>query len=109
MINYTWQFNPLQVIYNSGSMQNIITAVRYQLIATDTVSSNQKVFIDTVQLNPPTSESFIPFTSVTKEQVTSWVEAQLGNEVNDIKSRLSASIASELAPTSGIVSPPWIN
>jgi len=109
MIEYTWEFNPLQVVYDSGSMQNIITAVRYHLIVKDTVSSNEKVFIGIAELNPPTSESFTPFTNVTKEQVASWVEAQLGNEVNDIKSRLSASIASELTPTSGIVSPPWLN
>jgi hypothetical protein len=112
MIQYDWGFSSIQVIYDSGSMQNIVNNVRWQLMATYNSGSQniQKVSSRNIELPAPNPESFIPFVNITKEQMTTWVENTLGNDIVDsIKDQLSSSIAQDLNPTVGIVQAPWIN
>ena len=112
MIQYDWGFSSIQVIYDSGNMQNIVSNVRWQLVATYNSGSQniKKISSSNIELPAPNPESFIPFANITKEQMTVWVENTLGEEtVNSIKNQLSSSISQDLNPTTGIVQAPWIN
>lgn len=107
-IVYSWNFNPLEVVYNEDSMTNVVNTVHWQLYATHTSASITVQNIGTVGLETPVSESFVPYSELTKEIVTGWVEAKLGEEhINNMKSGLSASISDRLFPVRGTMTPPW--
>lgn len=112
-ITYNWNFSPLEIVYNEGEMTDVIQTVHWQYSATYGTNESSSIFkqsIGTVSLPAPHSASFIPFADVTKEMVTTWVTDTLGSgSVENIQQTLSASIAYDLHPTRGIVSPPWIN
>jgi hypothetical protein len=113
-ITYNWTFSPMEITYHSASMQDIINVVHWQMhaiyLSGSETGSMTKTSIGTIGFGSPDPENFIPFADVTKEQVTAWVEGQMGEEqVNNMKAGLSASIAYDLHPTRGIVSPPWID
>lgn len=110
-IQYQWNFNPLEIVYQEDTMQDVISAVHWQLQASYT-SSQSSSFIQTsfgkVEFGPPNPNSFIPFVDVTKELVTGWVESSMGeSRINLLKTGLSSSIAYQIHPSSGTVSPPW--
>ena len=107
-IVYSWEFNPLEIIYNQDGMTNVIKTVHWQYIAT--MGDISKQTINSVELPAPHSASFTPFNSVTKETVTNWVIDRIGGDstVQTMQSQLSSSIAIELLPKSGLVSPPWV-
>jgi hypothetical protein len=105
-IVYSWNFNPLEVIYNEQSLTNVVNVVHWQYTAThgDITSTN----IGTVGLESPTENSFITFDMLTKEIVTEWVTAKLGEEyINNMKANLSNTINKQLFPVGGVISPPW--
>lgn len=113
-IMYNWNFNPLEIIYDEKGLTDVIHVVHWQYSATHETSPSSSVFqqsIGTVTLPIPTEpEGFISFADVTKEQVIDWVVAELGEEnVIQIQESLSGSIAHQVNPTKGIVSPPWAN
>lgn len=110
-ITYNWEFNPLEVVYNKEGMVDVIRLVHWEYTATATTDSGtiEEKLIGTVGLPSPILGSFIPFTDVTKEMVTGWVVTQLGTKkVEDIQKKLSSSIAYQLSPIVGLVSPPWV-
>jgi hypothetical protein len=103
---YSWNFNPLEVVYNEQSLANVVTVVHWQYTAThgDITSTN----IGTVGLDSPAENSFITFDTLTKEIVTEWVTAKLGEEyINAMKVNLRNSINKQLIPVSGVISAPW--
>ena len=106
-ISYDWNFNPLEVVYNEDVLQNVVHTVHWQYRATHPSASQNA--IGTVSLEAPTSASFVPFESLTKETVTFWVEAKLGESViMDLQTSLSQSLNKIIFPTGGQLAPPWI-
>lgn len=111
-ISYSWNFNPLEIVYNNEGMTDVIETVHWQYIATLPTGTDpiQQQIIGSIKLQSPSVEGFIPFTNVTKETVTAWVVAELGNEkIVEIETNLSKSIAVIASPINGIVPPPWEN
>jgi len=111
-ITYTWNFSPLEIVYNEGEMTDVIQIVHWQYAATytDETQNVTKQSIGTIGLPAPHSASFTPFADVTKEMVTDWVTTAMGTEqIDSMQQSLSASIAYDLHPTRGVVSPPWID
>jgi len=107
-IVYNWNFHPLEVVYNEDTLTNVVSTVHWQLQATHQSSSILVQNIGTVGLETPATESFVPFENLTKEIVTGWIEAKLGEEaITNMKASLSASINEKLNPTKGNMSPPW--
>lgn len=107
-IVYSWNFNPLEVVYNEDSLVNVVNVVHWQLSATHTSSSLMVQNIGTVALEPPTSGLFIPFNELTEEVVSGWVESKLGEDViTNMRTSLSSSISERLNPVKGTVLPPW--
>lgn len=109
-IMYSWNFHPLEVVYNENSMTNVVNIVHWQYIAKHVPSDTTIQNIGTVGLESPTPESFIPFENLTKEEITAWVEAKLGEEaISNMQTNLSSSLNSKVFPTRGTVSAPWSN
>lgn len=107
-IVYNWNFSPLEVIYNEDTLTNVVNIVHWQYSATHTPSQLMLQNIGTVSLDTPTTESFVPFENLTKEMVTDWVVAKIGNdEVSRMQTSLSASIGDKLHPIKGQMLPPW--
>lgn len=105
---YSWNFNPLEIVYNEENMADVIDIVHWQYSATDEDTGTTTQSIGTIKLPTPTAESFIPFANVTKSDVTSWVETAMGTEtLQSMQSNLSVQINNILNPTKGTVSPPW--
>lgn len=106
-IVYSWEFGSLEVIYNQEGMTNIIKTVHWEYVAI--LDGTSKRIINSLPLPSPSAESFVPFNLVTKEMVTDWVIDKIGGItiVQNMQNQLSSSIALELAPLQGVVSPPW--
>ena len=106
-ITYSWNFNPLEVVFNEEAMTNVIDVVHWQY--TGTLDDTSITNIGTIKLAQPTPEGFIPFENVTKEMVTSWVETTMGeDQITSMQTSISSSINTKLHPTRGPVSPPWV-
>lgn len=109
-IVYDWNFNPLEVVYNEDVLTNVVNVVHWQYTGTYTSGSINLYdrYVGTVSLDTPTSASFIPFESLTKETVEGWVTAKLGEErIAGMNTNLSSSLNNQLFPVKGILSPPW--
>ena len=114
-ITYTWTFNPLNVTYQSASLQNVVTNVHWQAHATTEGTSSLGVSgsftkrrIGTEQLGPAPAASFTNFDDLTHNQVFAWVTSSMGDtEYNTILNNLSSSLATQLNPATGTKSSPW--
>ena len=114
-ITYTWTFDPLDVTYQSASLQNVVTTVHWQAYATTEVTSSlgasgsfTKRRIGTEPLDPVSSASFTNFDDLTHNQVFAWVTSSMGDTVyNAILNRLSSSLATQLNPATGKKNAPW--
>ena len=105
-IVYSWNFNPLEIVYNEETLTNVVTVVHWQYVATHVSASQQS--IGTVSLDTPSAEAFIPFESLTKEMLVDWVEAKLGEStITQMQNTLSQSLNNIIFPKSGQVAPPW--
>ena len=106
-ITYAWDVATVDTYPTKSSKSDVIYSVHWQLNATDGVNNDAsgnpqtaghfgKVTLDTSDLS-----SFIAFASVTKSNVQSWVETELGSSrVTAIKASLDADIAEKVTPTS---------
>lgn len=102
-IEYTWTFSSLEVELSQNGLEKVVSVVHWRLAAKD-----GDYFVDiygAVSLDPPETLSFIEFDNLTKEDITSWVEAKL--DVEQLKSSLETQINTLKAPTKITVSPPW--
>lgn len=107
MITYSWDFNPLEVTYNLNGLTNVVNIVHWQFSGVTGSAFNQ--VIGTVVLDTPDTGSFVAYEDLTKEIVTGWVEGTLGVErVAALSSSVSTSIALQLQPIQGTLTPPWL-
>ncbi len=107
MITYSWNFNPLEVTYNFNGLTNVVNVVHWQFSGVTGSVTNQ--VIGTVSLNTPDTGSFVAYEDLTKEIVTGWVQETMGVErVAALSSSVSTSIALQLQPIQGTLTPPWI-
>lgn len=114
-ITYAWTFNPLDVTYESASLQNVVHNVHWQVSATTEATSSLGVSgswnarnIGTQQLGAADSASFTDYDSLTHDQVFGWVTESMGQEQYDsIITNLSSSLYNQLNPTTGRMNPPW--
>jgi len=114
-ITYTWTFNPLDVTYESASLQNVVNNVHWQVSATTEATSSlgdggswSARNIGTQRLGPADSASFTEYDSLTHDQVFGWVTESMGQEQYDsIITNLSSSLYNQLKPTTGKMNPPW--
>lgn len=104
-IIYTWTFNPLEVTYELNGLTNVVNTVHWQF--TGVTGSYSNMQIGTVSLQAP-SGSFITYEDLTKEIVQGWVETSMGiDRVAALSASVSTSLASQITPTQGNLTPPW--
>ena len=115
-ITYTWTFNPLDLTYQSASLQNVVTTVHWEALATTEGTSSlgvsgsfaSRCLIGTQGLGPAASASFTNFDDLTYNQVFAWVTSSMGDTgYNVVLNTLSSSLATELSPTTGTKNSPW--
>ena len=114
-VTYTWNFNPMEVEYNSASLANVVTHVHWQYIAETEGTSSlgvsgsfQARSIGSIRVDPVASADFVAYDSLTKPLVTAWVTASLGDvEVTRIQTHVSKSLADQLNPPTGTKAQPW--
>jgi hypothetical protein len=105
-ITYTWNFNPLEVVYAVDELTNVVTVVHWQFTGHSGSFFNTQ--IGTIGLTPPTG-SFVAYEDLTKEIVTGWVEGTLGTDrIAEMSASVSTSIALQIAPVQGTMTPPWV-
>ena len=110
------EFNITDTKYtlSSGSLSNIITEATYEFrdsgsgVGSDSGSLYVSHRGGTQTLLPPTSSSFKSFSSVTEDDVKSWVEHSFvsqsgagnwGEWTGSLKTRISSSIAERISPS----------
>lgn len=104
-ISYSWSFPVLDVIYDEGGLQNVVTTVHWVYTAQDGAYSAQSY--GTVALAAP-GQPFINYNDLTEEIVTDWVVNAMGAEqVSAMEASLAAQINAQENPTGGPLPPPW--
>ena len=69
---YSMQISQIQVKWDEGTFQNVITSVTYNMtgISDDGI---KKIMSKQIPLPPPSSPDFVPIQDVTEEMVTNWI------------------------------------
>ena len=107
-IEYKWDFPSLEVTYSVGDLTNVVTAVHWRLTATE--GQHSASTYGSAGVGAPTPEEFISYEDLTEEEIIGWVTNALGGEVyvQALKDNLDIQIATQKAPVSGSMSPPWV-
>jgi hypothetical protein len=106
-ITYAWTFPALDTTPSADGLTNVVTVVHWTMVADDGAGHTSSAY-GTCSVPYDPSEPFTPFQYLTKEEVTSWVVAQLGEEqVANIEASLATSIANQITPPVVQLPPPW--
>lgn len=106
MIQYTWQFPSLDVVFDEDGMQDVVQTIHWILNAQD--GDYAASCYGTVGVGKPDPQSFIPYQDLTKAKVEAWTEQAIGEEqVDQYKASLAGQIEAQKAPKSGPLPPPW--
>ena len=103
MNTYTWDCTTVDVYPTHNELTNVVYNVHWRLTGTTEDGENSATIIGTEMLDLETiqPEGFIPVADLTNEQVSSWVEEQMGEErVAELKASVDASIAQIVTPSS---------
>jgi hypothetical protein len=99
---YTWDCTTVNVYPDYESLTDVVYNVHWRLTATDPTNTYSQTIIGTQVLDVKTiqPEGFIPIEDLTNEQVSSWVEEQMGEErVTELKASVDSSIAQIVTPS----------
>lgn len=106
-ISYTWDVNTCDTYPSKSGKSNVVHTVHWRLTGTDDSNNDadgnpQAVTVYGAQeLDTSDLSSFINWSSLKASDVQGWVETALGaDEVAAMKTRLDASIAEKVSPTS---------
>ena len=90
----------------SGSLNDVITAVHYQIFASASINETSSLaYVDRqLDLESPNPNAFIPFDDITKSVVYSWIqstqgEVQYNEAISELEQILSSSVLSENVET----------
>lgn len=95
---YTWEITKLECKKQENGMENVVFNCFYERKGTtikDNVIHTSK-FSSNVYFRSPIPEEFIPYNTLTKEIVVSWLETHL--DVADIDSKLQETIDNKINP-----------
>jgi len=103
MNTYTWDCTTVDVYPTYDSLTDVVYNVHWRLTGTDPTDTYKATVIGTEMLSLETiqPEGFIPIEDLTNDQVTAWVEEQMGEErVAELKASVDGQIAEDITPTS---------
>ena len=99
---YTWDCTTVDVYPSHSELTDVVYNVHWRLTATDASGEHSSTSIGTQMLSLETlqSEGFIPVADLTNEQVSTWVEEELGAErVAEIKTSLDNVLVELVTPS----------
>lgn len=107
MVDYTISLAPgatLEVVTAAQQANYVVESTTYMISATD--GTNMVEWSSKVEFPPP-SETFIPFTELTMQDVLAWVEVERAEQIEQMKAILAAELAEKVSPSKLTITPPW--
>jgi hypothetical protein len=107
---YNWTFDALETIPHVGDQQNVVYIVHWRLYGNRGTESGSYVtdVFGAQRVAPYVAGSpFIPFESLTKEDITGWVLDAMGPNYGELTSSLNQRIEDMVNPPTIILPPPW--
>jgi hypothetical protein len=98
---YSWDCRTVDTYPTQGELTDVVYNVHWRLTGAEgehsaTVIGTQSLTAENIQ-----PEGFIPFESLTHEQVIAWVEEAMGeNRVAELKASVDSQVAALITPTS---------
>ena len=104
-ITYEWDITSMECLPEANGKTNVVVQVGWTLTASDTVRDVMTTGM--LELTYDESSDFVEFSTLTKEQVISWVQQSLGeNHVAGLEGSLANDIA-KLSNSRVEMSLPW--
>jgi hypothetical protein len=98
---YSWDCRTVDTYPTQGELTDVVYNVHWRLTGAEgehsaTVIGTQSLTAENIQ-----PEGFIPFESLTHEQVIAWVEESMGDDrVAELKASVDSQVAALITPTS---------
>jgi regulator of protease activity HflC (stomatin/prohibitin superfamily) len=104
---YTWKIEQLDCTPSANGLVNVVKVVHWRINATDGNNHNVTIY-GTQGLEPPDSNNFIQYSSLTANQVITWVQDAMGsNTVSELYSGLDSDIQNIITPQNVSPALPW--
>jgi len=100
-MTYSWDCRTVDTYPTQGELTDVVYNVHWRLTGAEgehsaTVIGTQHLTVETIQ-----PEGFIPFESLTHEQVIAWVEEAMGEDrVAELNASVDSQVAALITPTS---------
>ena len=99
-ISYSWEFDTLGVQHASNSLDNVVTEIHWQY--SGTTGSYKQIQNDVTAIGSVAPADFVAYESLTKDIVTGWTTASLGDEyVTALETSISSSLSDIINPALG--------
>lgn len=106
-MEFNWKISAMECIITDGVMSNVVQTVHWRYNAKESIED--KVYFaelyGATKVGEPTPEDFTDYNSLTKEQVVSWLEAEL--DVPEMQKNLENQINLQINPVDEILPPPF--
>lgn len=104
MLAYTWEIISLEVNPNLNGLENVITSVNWMFTAVNEAGISG-TYPGTNGFPAPDTESYIPYSQLTKETISAWLETV--NDMSDLQFKANIAIANKENPAFGTDEFPW--
>jgi len=111
-MDINWTILSLECKTNENGLTNVVYKVYWKCIATliDRETEYTAEMHGPLVISPPDPNNFIPYESLTKEQVVTWVKDEFGVEkTQEIYDFLQNNINEQINPTTVVLAPPFEN
>lgn len=103
-MNHQWKFSSLMVASSRDSLFDVITSVRFRLAA---INGARAVYHkQLLNFSPADPDSFTEFNQITEETMIQFVEATMGEELDEIKQSLAEQLNESVVTERQL---PWLN
>lgn len=104
MTTYTWNVSTMDTAPSENGLTNVVKVIHWRYTATN--NTHIADTYSTISLDPPDSETFVEFDSLTEQQVIAWVESKL--DVASLKAGLDTRLEQLANPPIVTRSGPWL-
>lgn len=108
-MEFNWVISAMDCKIQEGEMTDVVQTVHWRYNATEIVDG-KSYFADiygATNVGEPTPENFTSYSDLTKEQVVSWLEAEL--DVVSMQENLTKQIELQINPVDVTLPPPFDN
>jgi len=105
---FNWVISSMDCKIKEGQMSDVVQTVHWRYNATNVVE-NKTYFAEmygALAVGEPTTENFTSYSDLTKEQVVSWLEAEL--DTNLMQDNLTKQIEFQINPIDVTLPPPFL-